>query len=117
MRNGNNRGLDFNTLWESCVAKGYHSVDETFILGAVINSLEEAIKSLVRFLGLDPMEGTHKLQSGATTHNLLMNGFFRGGKEVLARIRLALNGTEVTLHLSLVCQDPDVSELIISSIG
>lgn len=114
---GSNRGVDFNTLWDTYAAKGYAKLEETFALGALITSLEEAVKSLTGFLGLEAVEGSNKVQSGATAHNLLLSGVFRGGKDVLVRVRLALSGTQVTLQLSVLCQDPDVAELIVSSVG
>lgn len=112
-----NRGLDFNAVWETCSGKGFAKLEETFALGSSVTSLEGAIQSLTGFLGLEAMERSNRVQSGAAAHNLLLNGVFRGGKEVLARARLALSGTQVTMQLSVLCQDPNIADLIVSSVG
>lgn len=112
-----NRNLDFNATWDAYTAKGFAKLEETFALGATVTSLEGAILSLTGFLGLDAVERSNKVQSGSTAHNLLLSGVFRGGKEVLARARLALSGTQVTMQLSVLCQDPDVADLVVSSVG
>ncbi|XP_033303543.1 coatomer subunit gamma [Bombus bifarius] len=112
-----NRGLDFGAAWEAAAAGGFTKLEETFALGSSVNSLEGAIQSLTGFLGLDAVERTNRVQAGAATHNLLLNGIFRGGKEVLARARLAISDSQVTMQLTVLCQDADVAELIISSVG
>ncbi|XP_031827080.1 coat protein (coatomer) gamma isoform X2 [Nomia melanderi] len=112
-----NRGINFNAAWATAAAKGYAKLEETFALDPSVNSLEGAIQSLTGFLGLDVVDRTNRVQAGAVAHNLLLSGVFRGGKEVLARARLALSGTQVTMQLSVFCPDPDVAELIISSVG
>lgn len=112
-----NRVLDFGAAWDAAAAKGYAKLEETFALGPSVTSLEGAIQSLTGFLGLDAVDRTNRVQSGAAAHNLLLSGIFRGGKEVLARARLALSDNQVTMQLSVLCQDPDVADLIISSVG
>ncbi|XP_012222382.1 coatomer subunit gamma [Linepithema humile] len=112
-----NRGFDFNTAWDTYAAKGFMKLEETFVLGGSVTSLEGAIQSLTGFLGLEAVERSNKVQSGATAHNLLLSGIFRGRKEVLARARLALIGTQVTMQISVLCQDPDVADLIVSAVG
>ena len=117
IRGVSNRGIDFNTVWDTFAAKGYAKLEETFALGATVTSLEGAIQSLTGFLGLEAVERSNKVQSGAAAHILLLSGVFRGGKEILARARLALSGTQVTMQLSVLCQDREVADLIVSSVG
>lgn len=109
-------GLDFGTAWEVAVTKGYTKLEETFVLGTSVTTLEGAIQSLTGFLGLEAVERSNRVQSGATWHLLLLSGVFRGGKEVLARARLALSDSQVTMQLSVLCQDREVAELIVSSV-
>nr|XP_033343101.1 coatomer subunit gamma-like isoform X2 [Megalopta genalis] len=108
-------GIDFNTAWAAGTAQGYTKLEETFVLASA-SSLGRAVQILTEFLGLDQVDRTNQIQSGATTHNLLLGGYFRGDKEILARARLALSGTQVTMQLTVLCSDPDVAELIISSV-
>lgn len=111
------KGLDFSAAWDAAAAKGFTKMEETFALGPSVNSLEGAIRSLTGFLGLDAVEQTNKVPANAAAHNLLLSGIFRGGKEVLARARLALSDNQVTMQLSVLCPDPDVAGLIICSVG
>lgn len=117
VRGMGNGGLDFGAAWEAAAAKGFTKLEETFALGPSVTSLKGAIQSLTGFLGLEPVDRTNRVQSGAVSHNLLLSGIFRGGKEVFARARLALSDSQVTMQLSVLCQDPDVAELIVSSVG
>ncbi|CAK9831953.1 Coatomer subunit gamma [Anthophora retusa] len=112
-----NKGVDFDDAWVAAAAKGFTKLEETFALGPSVTSLEGAITSLTGFLGLEAVQRTTRVPYGTAAHNLLLCGMFRGGKEVLARARLALSGSQVTMQLSVLCQDPDVAELIISSVG
>lgn len=112
-----NRGVDFGAFWDASAAKGYAKLEETFVLGATVTNLEGAIQSLTGFLGLDAVERSDRILPGSASHNLLLSGVFRGGKEVLARARLALSGNQVTMQLSVLCTDPDVAELILSAVG
>ncbi|XP_076643057.1 coat protein (coatomer) gamma [Halictus rubicundus] len=112
-----NRGIDFNVAWAAAAGKGYTTLEETFALGPSVFNLQAAIQILTEFLGLEDVDRTNRVQAGATAHNLLLAGYFRGEKEILARARLALSGTQVTMQLTVLCSDPDVAELIISSVG
>ena len=48
--------------------------------------------------------------------NALISGVFRGGFEVLVRAKLALSDG-VTMQVTVRAENPDVSELITSTIG
>lgn len=116
MRGAGGRGVDFNAVWESAGTRGFITVDETFALGATVTTVEEAIQRLVGFLGLESAERGDRGQSGAIEFTAL-RGIFRGGKEIFARAKFALAEGQVTMQLSVRSQDPDVAELILSSIG
>lgn len=103
-------------MWESAAARNMITQEQIFALGANVTTLEAAIQSLVVFLGLEPVERSDRVRSGATAHTLLLVGIFRGGKEVLARAKLALTD-QVTMQFTVRSQDPEVAELIISSVG
>ncbi|XP_015184185.1 PREDICTED: coatomer subunit gamma [Polistes dominula] len=117
IRGVGSRGVDFGALWDASAAKGYAKLEETFVLGDTVTSLEGAIQSLTGFLGLEAVERSDRVHPGSASHNLLLSGVFRGGKEVLARARLALSDNQVTMQLTVLCPDPDVAELIVSSVG
>ncbi|XP_034946635.1 coatomer subunit gamma [Chelonus insularis] len=117
MRGSGTRGMDINAAWESAASRGFECMEETFALGANVTTLEAAVQSLVGFLGLEPADRSDRIQPGATSHMLLLHGFFRGGKEIFARARLALANNQVTMQLSVRSQDPDVASLVMSSVG
>lgn len=116
MRGVATRGMDFGAAWEAATDKGFVKMEETFVLGPSVTSLEGAIQSLTGFLGLEAVERSNRVQAGAAAHNLLLSGVFRGRKEILARARLALANNQVTMQLSVLCQDPEVAGLVISSV-
>lgn len=117
MRGTGGRGTDFSAAWEAGATRGFSELEETFALGASVTTLEGAVQSLVGFLGLEAVERSHRVAPDSVGHTLLLGGIFRGGKEVLARARLALAEGQVTMQLSVRSSDPDVAELVTSSVG
>jgi len=92
-----------------------NELEDTYELSSM-KSLEEAVKQIVQYLGLQPCERSDKIQEGKSSHALLLSGVFRGGIDVLVRAKLALSDG-VNMQLTVRSQDPDVSELITSTIG
>ena len=128
----------FGTAWEEMGSM--NELQETFSLPA-IRTLDEAVRNIISFLGLQPCEWSDKVPEGKSAHTLLLSGtlgrrhgkllsgfsnklfftiqgVFRGGYEVLVRSKLALS-TEggVTMQLSVRSGDADVSELVASAVG
>lgn len=48
-------------------------MEDTYSLSSM-NTLEEAVKNIVQFLGLQPAERSDKVPEGKTTHTLLLAG-------------------------------------------
>lgn len=65
-------------------------------------SFSDAVKKLQEFLGLAPCEHTDKVPDGKSSHTLLMSGVFRGGHDILARIRLVLDPVDQTVTMNIV---------------
>ncbi|XP_011495854.1 PREDICTED: coatomer subunit gamma isoform X2 [Ceratosolen solmsi marchali] len=116
VRGTGSRNVDFSSSWENAATRGFVTTEQIFGLGANVTTLEEAIQSLVMFLGLEPVERSDRIKSGARQHTLLLTGVFRGGKEVLARAKLVLTN-HVTMQFTVRSQDLEVAELMISSVG
>ncbi|XP_058801451.1 coatomer subunit gamma [Phymastichus coffea] len=110
------RNIDFASVWDSAEARNFFTQEQVFALGARVTTIEAAIQSLITFLGMEPAERSDRVKSGAAQHTLLLSGMYRGGKEVLARAKLALTD-QVTMQFTVRSQDPDVAELMISSVG
>ncbi|CAD6237136.1 GSCOCG00002158001-RA-CDS [Cotesia congregata] len=117
MRGSGTRGIDINAAWEAAPTRGFTCMEDTFALGANVTTLESAVQSLIGFLALEPADRTDKVSPGATSHVLFLHGYFRGGKEIFSRARLALAESQVTMQLSVRSQDPDVAALVLASVG
>ncbi|XP_011310488.1 coatomer subunit gamma [Fopius arisanus] len=117
MRGSATRGMDMASAWEAAATRGFTSMEDTFALGSNVTTLEAAVQSLLGFLALEPQERSDRVTAGATSHVLMLHGFFRGGKEILARARLALANSEVTMQLSIRSQDPEVAYVVLASVG
>lgn len=61
----------FGTAWEEMGAD--NELQETFALPA-IRTLDEAVRNIVSFLGLQPCEWTDKVPEGKSAHTLLLSG-------------------------------------------
>jgi len=104
---------NFSAAWEEMGAE--NELEDTYALSSM-KTLEEAVKNIIQYLGLQPCERSDKIPEGKSSHALLLAGVFRGGIEVLVRAKLALSDG-VNMQLTVRSQDPDVSELITATIG
>uniref|UniRef100_A0A915LVF9 Coatomer subunit gamma n=1 Tax=Meloidogyne javanica TaxID=6303 RepID=A0A915LVF9_MELJA len=101
----------FSTAWEALTDK--YEVDETYALSTV-NTLEDAVKNLLKCIGLLPVEHSERVPEGKSSHTLLLSGIFRGGINVLCRVRMALDPSDqtVTINLAVRSTDETVSLMI-----
>lgn len=106
---------NFGAAWEE--AESYSQLEDTYNLSS-ISSLEEAVKSVINFLGMQPQDRSDRVQPDKSSHTLYLAGMFRGGIEVLARAKLAIgNSPGVAMQLTVRSPLPDICELIISVVG
>lgn len=106
--------VNWAASWEES-ANNFIEMEDTYSLSSM-NSLEDAVKNIIQFLGLQPAERTDKVPDGKTTHTLLLAGLFRGGYEILVRSKLAL-ADGVTMQLTVRSTDSFIAELITSAVG
>ncbi|KAL7080621.1 hypothetical protein ACQ4LE_000471 [Meloidogyne hapla] len=101
----------FSTAWDVLTDK--YEVDETYALSTV-NTLEDAVKNLLKCIGLLPVEHSERVPDGKSSHTLLLSGIFRGGINVLCRIRMVLDPSDqtVTINLTVRSTDETVSLMI-----
>ena len=92
-----------------------NELEDTYQLSNM-KTLEEAVKQVSQYLGLQACERSDKVAEGKSAHTLFLAGVFRGGHEVLVRAKLALS-EGVTMQLTVRSEDADVAELITSTIG
>jgi len=103
---------NFGAAWEEIGAE--HEMEDTFQLP--FKTLEEAVKNMVTYLGLQPCERSDKVAEGRSSHTLLLSGLYRGGIEVLVRAKLALSDG-VAMQLTVRSQDQAVSEIMATAVG
>lgn len=66
--------VNWSSAWEEAVeSNGYSSMNITFSLSS-ISTLEEGIKNIIQYLGLQAAERTDKVPEGKTFHSLLLAG-------------------------------------------
>lgn len=107
---------NFAAAWEEAgEAEEYCELEDMFAL-TTMNSLETAVSSVISFLGLQPAERSERVPAGKSAHTLFLAGVFRGGHQVLVRAKLAL-GDGVTMQLNVRSTEPQVAELITSTVG
>ena len=63
----------FGPAWEEMGSM--NELQETFSLSA-IRSLDEAVRNIISFLGLQPCEWSEKVPEGKSSHSLLLSGIF-----------------------------------------
>ncbi|XP_044755635.1 coatomer subunit gamma [Coccinella septempunctata] len=106
--------VSWNTAWEEA-DQSFVEMEDTYSLSSM-NTLDEAVKNIIQFLGLQPAERTDKVPEGKTTHTLLLAGVFRGGYDILVKAKLAL-ADGVNMQLKVKSTQEDVADLIISAVG
>ncbi|KAK6645327.1 hypothetical protein RUM43_001603 [Polyplax serrata] len=104
---------NFAMAWNE--ATNFFELEDTYVLSTV-KSLEEAVNSIISFLGMGVADKSDKVQEGKSSHTLYLAGLFRGGEQVLVRAKLALSDG-VTMQLSVKSTNQSVAELVASTIG
>eukprot|EP00092_Neocalanus_flemingeri_P023318 GFUD01025282.1.p1 GENE.GFUD01025282.1~~GFUD01025282.1.p1 ORF type:complete len:881 (-),score=286.45 GFUD01025282.1:147-2789(-) len=103
---------NFAAAWEELGQE--HELEDTFSLP--FKTLEEAVKNIVVYLGLQPCERSDKVPEGKSSHTLLLSGVFRGGHQVLVRAKLALSDG-VAMQLTVRAEDSMVAEIMATAVA
>ncbi|XP_052780157.1 coatomer subunit gamma-2-like [Mya arenaria] len=93
-----------------------NEMEDTFAL-STMKTLEDAVKNIIQYLGMQPCERSDKVPEGKSSHSLFLAGVFRGGHDALVRAKLAMADSGVTMQLTVRSTDPSVSEVLVSAIG
>jgi len=103
---------NFGPAWEELGEE--NELEDTFSLP--FKTLEEAVKNIVVYLGLQPCERSDKVPEGKSSHTLLLSGVFRGGHQVLVRTKLALSDG-VAMQLTVRSEDSMVAEIMTTAVA
>ncbi|UJR34935.1 hypothetical protein I4U23_027711 [Adineta vaga] len=89
-----------------------------------ISTLEEYVKKIISFIGMQPCEQSDKVAENKTSHTLYLAGIYRGGHDVLVRLRMVLEGTSedcssttTTIQSSIRSTDKSAVQVIASAIA
>lgn len=105
---------NFGASWEEVGPD--NEMEDTYAL-STMKTLEDAVKNIIQYLGLQPCERSDKVPEGKSSHTLYLAGVFRGGHDALVRAKLAMADSGVTMQLTVRSTDPNVSEVLVSAIG
>jgi len=104
----------FNDSWEQIGDE--FEVVETYALSTMKN-LQDAVKEVTDYLGMQPLEASEKVPAKRTKHILYLAGTFLGGIPVLSRVRMKFEeGQGVQMELTVRSTNDDVSTAIASAI-
>ncbi|XP_061178687.1 coatomer subunit gamma-2-like [Saccostrea echinata] len=105
---------NFSASWEEVGPE--NELEDTYALSTV-KTLEDAVKQIIQFMGMQPCERSDKIPEGKSSHTLYLAGVYRGGHDALVRAKLALSNNGVTMQLTVRSTDPDASEVLATAIG
>lgn len=107
---------DFPSDWDQLGDE--NEVEETYGLEDY-KTLDEAIKKIILFMGMQVWDRSDHVPEGKTAHTLYLSGIFRGTNQVLARVKLAIGSSSegVTMKLSVRSDDSEVASFIASAVN
>ena len=106
---------DFRKSWEA-MGNG-NEVLEKFALQ--FKNQEDAVAAVIEYLGMQPCDGTGTIKPGGKPHMLHLSGVFVGGKSVLGRAQIALQGEAggVILKIAVRSEEEGVSRMVTDCIN
>ena len=106
---------DFRKSWETM--GNSNEVLEKFALQ--FKNQEDAVSAVIDFLGMQPCDGTGTIKPGGKPHMLHLSGVFVGGRSVLARAQVAMQGESggVVLKIAVRSEDEGVSRMVADCIS
>lgn len=76
----------------------------------------DAVKQMIAFMGMQPCERSDTVDTKKNSHMLLLSGVFRGGHDVLVKVKLAMS-QGVTAKITVRSSNLNVCELVAVSVG
>ncbi|KAL3071627.1 hypothetical protein niasHT_031991 [Heterodera trifolii] len=106
------KGASFTTAWDALKEEG-HETEESYALSNV-HTLEDAVSKLLKCTALFPCEHSNRVPEGKSSHQLLLCGAFRGGIDVLCRVRLVMDPSDQSVSMNMVVRSMDetISQMI-----
>ena len=106
---------DFRKAWEAM--GNDNEVLEKFALQ--FKNQEDAVAAVIDYLGMQPCDGTGTIKPGGKPHMLHLSGVFVGGKSVLGRAQVALQGEAggVILKIAVRSEEEGVSRMVTDCIN
>ncbi|KAJ8302194.1 hypothetical protein KUTeg_021181 [Tegillarca granosa] len=105
---------NFGASWEEVGPE--NELEDTYAL-STMKTLEDAVKNIIQFMGMQPCERSDKVPEGKSSHTLYLAGVYRGGHDALVRAKLVVTDSGVNMQLTVRSTDPHVSEVLATAIG
>ncbi|CAF3823842.1 unnamed protein product [Rotaria sp. Silwood1] len=110
---------NWSASWEEIGAE--NELEDTYTL--LIPTLEECVKKIINYMGMQACERSDKIPEGKASHALYLAGVYRGEHDVLVRAKMALGGTTVypgaqaiTMQLTIRSTDESAVQVIASAV-
>ncbi|CAF4275639.1 unnamed protein product [Rotaria sp. Silwood2] len=110
---------NWSASWEEIGAE--NELEDTYTLSIPI--LEECVKKIISYMGMQACERSDKIPEGKASHTLYLAGVYRGGHDVLVRAKMALGGTTadpgaqaIAMQLTIRSTDESAVQVIASAV-
>uniref|UniRef100_H2YIY9 Coatomer subunit gamma n=1 Tax=Ciona savignyi TaxID=51511 RepID=H2YIY9_CIOSA len=102
---------NFGSSWDE-LGDG-NELEDTYALSS-LNTLQDAVRDIIKYLGMQACERSDKVPDGKSSHSLFLAGVYRGGHDVLARAKLVLKDG-VTMQLTVRSSDAEAARVVTSA--
>lgn len=107
---------DFNAIKDKLPSDDEHMAEETLQLSGA-KSLNEAVDSLIKVLGMQALDGSDMCTS-TSVHHLLLYGKSVSGGKVAAMVKMAFTARGgVTIKISAWAEDEGLAALVVNSVA
>uniref|UniRef100_H2YIY7 Coatomer subunit gamma n=1 Tax=Ciona savignyi TaxID=51511 RepID=H2YIY7_CIOSA len=104
---------NFGSSWDE-LGDG-NELEDTYALSS-LNTLQDAVRDIIKYLGMQACERSDKVPDGKSSHSLFLAGVYRGGHDVLARAKLVLKDG-VTMQLTVRSSDAEAARVVTSAVA
>lgn len=100
---------DFRSSWETLSSKKEVSKK----VGLQFSTMQEAVCSVVKFLGMDTCDNTSHVKKNGKAQMLHLSGTVLGDEPVLARAQLSPHNELFVLKIVVRSEDPEISQTVL----
>ncbi|CAF0898652.1 unnamed protein product [Didymodactylos carnosus] len=102
---------NWNASWEEIGSE--NELEDTYALS--MPTLEDAVKKIIQYMGMQPCERSDKIVEGRSSHTLYLAGVYRGGHDILVRAKMALS-ENIAMQLTVRSTDQSAVQVVASAV-